>query len=191
MFADENEFVFIGWQNNDPIIVNREIHWNSLQGVGDNLNIPYFILRSKVLQSFALYSLPYKLGLIDANGNRIQSQRGNVIQIVLDQLYKLPNIRNLSLYNTFYNNDYPNHTILLMSNYINNVNDLIYFKYEGHPTQERWYELNRDIITEIETRYPGLFEPIFVREEPDNTGVGGNRKRRIKKSTRRHIRRST
>lgn len=74
---------------------------------------------------------------------------------------------------------------------MNNFNDYINFTYEGYQTEQQWYERNREIITEIENRYPGLFEPIFVREEPDNTGVGGNRKRRIKKSTRRRIRRST
>jgi hypothetical protein len=152
----EDEFILIGWVNllSNPIIVPKNVQW---------------ISRECPLN---LYKMIWDIGSVG----------GVRLYIILPQLYKLENIRNLDLYEDLLH--VPN-TLLLDANCNVVLNGRGYT--EGSKTKEEYYEFYKDIIRGIEINYPGLLKPIYLgdvvinnQEEQLRGGKRGATKRHIK-----------
>ena len=135
----EEEFILIGWLNNfnNPIIVPKNVSWNS---------------RECELNMFR-----YLRGA-DSGGSKIY--------IILSQLYKLENIRNLDLYGDLLQVA----NTLLIDNNCNTIlngigytsSHVLFENLNANNTQkDNYYRINRNAILEIEQNYPGLFRPIY------------------------------
>jgi hypothetical protein len=86
---------------------------------------------------------------------------GNFPFVILSQLYKLPNIRNLDLFQDFASRavngafiDDTFTTILPFKGYT-----------PGNMDKQEYYNYLKPQIIEIERKYPGLFKPIFLTPE--------------------------
>lgn len=128
----DDEFILIGWVNllSNPIIVPKNVQW---------------ISRECPLN---LYKMIWDIGSVG----------GVRLYIILPQLYKLENIRNLDLYEDLLH--VPN-TLLVDSN----CNTIL--KGRGYTNsaisgKDKYYEHNKTIIPGIEANYPGLLKPIYL-----------------------------
>lgn len=149
---DTSNYIFIGWcklpssigETPVPIMVSKYITWEPSPM---DSNAPKFGFWN-VLYKFT--SLKYAL------------KEGYQRVIALEQLYKLPNIRNLDLYEVCYYHNYnPNYTLLTSPLFTTEY----LFEFEPQSqleTKEQWYSRNREKIELIEKTYPGLFKPIFI-----------------------------
>ena len=136
----EDDFVLIGWRNNfnEPIIVPKNIIWLDPRPQNFFHNGLFYYFR--------------EMGNVD-------SER----YIIISQLYKLPNIRNLDLYDFLKQVEF---TILVdaLGNPI--LKGLGYTEDECMP-KYMYYDQNKHTIFDIETNYPNLFTTIFVKDETE------------------------
>ena len=129
----EDEFILIGWVNllSNPIIVPKNVQWISRECPLD---------LSKFLRD-------------------IGSVGGVRIYIILPQLYKLVNIRNLDLYDDLLHG-VPN-TLLVDTN-CNTILKGRGWTHSDINTKDKYYKHNETIIPGIEANYPGLLKPIYL-----------------------------
>ncbi len=153
----DDEYILIGWMIDfsNPIIVPKNVQWDSRE---TQLNLSKF-LRDK-----------------GRNG-------ANSLYIILPQLYKLENIRNLDLYDDLMC------VIPLTLLVDNNCNTIL--KGRGLTpsciqTKDEYYDINKTIIREIHTDYPGLIKKVYLNDGlpygPLDHPSGGKRS-----TTKRHI----
>ena len=129
----EDEFILIGWVNNfsNPIIVPKNVQWR-------------------------LPNCPLSLSL---SLTQIDGIRGVQLYIILPQLYKLENIRNLDLYDDLLHG--VKNTLFVDTN-CNTILKGRGWTSSHIDTKTKYYEHNRTIIPGIEANYPGLLKPIYL-----------------------------
>jgi hypothetical protein len=139
----EDEFILIGWVNNfsNPIIVPKNVQWR-------------------------LPNCPLSLSL---SLTQIDGIRGVQLYIILSQLYKLENIRNLDLHDDLLRGvarDFARgvaNTTFVDTN-CNTILTGIGYTREGIQTKDEYYRYQKDKIREIEANYPGLLKPIYLED---------------------------
>ena len=105
---------------------------------------------------------------INSIGGKFGFLRGNInLQIlILPQLYKLKNIRNIDLWDDLIGSDSGSTNALnIQSVWNQNNGDIVLVgrsQLEGTYTKERYYNFFKNAIIKIELEYPGLFKPIFI-----------------------------
>jgi hypothetical protein len=209
MLADNDDFVFIGYTIvmpggplQTPIIVNKNI---SLTECGMN-----FTNREEAQENawgdwahiFLDYILNFNTSIFS---NKLSSATQSII--LLNKVYQLPNVRGINLYEFAYV-PWVYQVGRRVVRFLIDDNRPILFNYGDslyeppqHPNEppQQWYERNREIITDLEQKYPGLFEPIFYNPAqgipvgpavqpapvrlPDN--IGGKSRRKRSKTIRR------
>lgn len=125
------DYILIGWREylQNPIIVGKNIQW--------------------------IYK--NNLKSINSLSNLLLDRGTGILYIIIPQLYKLPNIRNIDLFSNLLSIpntlllDEDNNTILKGTGYTS-----------GSPNKIEYYNMYKKEITEIEQKYPGLIIPIFV-----------------------------
>ena len=189
MLGDNDDFVFIGWPGHGtgviplPIIVQKNIRL-------DNPNANRF-------ERYVLPNQSYAMDTIFNYDDMTYIFRMPRWALSLDQLYKLPNIRGINLYNVAYNRYNGTYRFFLEGTEPVVFNYPLPLRFFNTPnplppedTPQQWYERNREIIVHLERKYPGLFEPIFPEEVADAAaGVGGGKSRSRKSRRSKTIRR--
>jgi len=134
----EEDFILIGWAGryNSPIIVPKNITW----------------LHNKT-------GIPFDTGL-SSYFRDLSSVSGRLF-IILSQLYKLPNIRNLDLYSDLLQ---VANTLLIDKNF-NVILKGIGYTSSDKSSKDKYYEFHKESIIDIEGRYPGLFKRIHLKDE--------------------------
>jgi polyhydroxyalkanoate synthesis regulator phasin len=163
MSGSDDDYIFIGYgidghtaSWSTPLIVPKTMTWISSQG-------KLFSILARSHGENGLESILANSGLHSCS-------------FVISQLYKLPNLRNvdiLSLCKTYgcYLLDNNNTTIVLP---LNGTNDPIDGQpLRGTPEQqiEKWKQVFKPQIMEIEKKYPGLFKPVFLSQEETQEAV--------------------
>ena len=157
-FGDDN-FVFLGYNtqgdNADkgiPIIVPKRGFWIDNRPSGNRLT------QRAAVPSVAFAVLP-----------RTQGNSGGSLFLIVQNLYEMPNIRNLDLYETFIFGR-PNldggltdidGNVILPFGRITSAYGQRRLAFDASMKQQ-YYNDNRIAITDIERKYPGLFKPIFL-----------------------------
>ena len=109
--------------------------------------------------------------------------------IFLDKLYSMTSVRGLNLYNVAYARKGEHANFLLDSG---RPVRFVYPPFESREdSPEEWYERNRRVITELETKYLGLFEPIFLKGGRGRSRRGVRSRRKGRGSWRKSCRRKT
>jgi hypothetical protein len=135
----EEDFILIGWAGryNSPIIAPKNINW----------------LHNKT-------GIPFDTGL--ASYFRDMSSVSGRLFIILSQLYKLPNIRNLDLYSDLLQ---VANTLLIDTNF-NIILKGIGYTSSDKSSKDKYYEFHKESILDIERTYPGLIKRIYLKDEP-------------------------
>ena len=125
------DFILIGWGGdyNSPIIVPKNVTWSHYEPGGS----PHDIGLNGFLRSYG-------------------SVGGRFLYIILSQLYKLPNIRNLDLYSDLL--QVPN-TLLIDKDFKTILKGIGYTS-SAKSSKDKYYEFHNESILEIERSYPGL-----------------------------------
>jgi len=158
----DDEYILIGWVNllSNPIIVPKNVQW---------------ISRECPLN---LYKMIWDIGSVG----------GVRLYIILPQLYKLENIRNLDLYEDLL---HVSNTILVDTN-CNTILKGRGWTHSDINTKDKYYKHNKTIIPGIEENYPGLLKPIYLEDGiNDQTPVITNQEAQLRggkrSTTKRHI----
>jgi hypothetical protein len=142
-----DDFVLVGFENynapyNNPVFlpINCNLREPNLRG--------------------GLYSIGGKLGLLPINIRNFQLQI-----LILPQIYKLKNIRNIDLWDELIGNgvsqiwNQNNGDIVLVGiNFLDSGKSI-------YQTKEGYYNTFKNEIIKIELEYPGLFKPIFIDKD--------------------------
>lgn len=176
MMATEGDFIFVGWNNNGPkplpIIAPIEIYWK----VED---IPAIIIeheresQSRPGGGIDLFNFVLSANFDYPSDERYVPGTPQYATISVDQLYKLPNVRNINMYYLIYR--FGKGGVRLLGRKMPNIITFICEPQSPLLSPQEWYEINRPTVTYLEQEYPGLFQPVFVHPE-----VGGGRKKNKK-----------
>lgn len=144
-FNDEDNLILIGYANKSftPIIVPINSTWDS----------------KPAPQGFNGILMTPGISNIVANDHSPN--------IILSQLYKLPNIRNMDLFQDFASR-------AVNGSFVDNTDTAVLpFKgyTPGNIDKEEYYKYFKPQIIEIERKYPGLFKPIFLTPEETQQAI--------------------
>lgn len=179
MLADNDDYVFIGWKIQERPIPNARPL---------NVTFPIIVPKNSYLPTEQQPEVPPDIQNVQMNRDygwvselfelqRHTTDMANKNIIMVNQLYKIPNVRNINLYNLA---NPPNRIALF-----DGTTPLLFARpANANATRQDWYNINEALITELENNYPRLFQPIFVHA-PGVAVAGGKSRRRRSKTIRR------